>query len=145
MIQYLDEVAGINWISGEGIKPMEPFFYQAMREIGFYGYDIEAFKNWTSYTENPTFEFTLPEGVSVIYEPRLMQQVDYFVRHEAEKMLFIYGEFDPWSAPAVELTYHTSSVKVVKPGGSHLTRIHNLPEDQKQFVMRQLKEWLAED
>ena len=145
MIQYLDEVAGIDWISDEGIKPMEPFFYQAMREIGFYGYNIEAFKNWTSYTENPTFEFTLPEGVSVIYEPQLMRQVDYFVRHEAEKMLFIYGGFDPWSAPAVELTYHTSSVKVVKPGGSHLTRVHNLPEDQKQFVMRQLQEWLAED
>ena len=82
--------------------------------------------------------------MKVAYEPDLMQQVDFFVRHEAENMLFICGEYDPWSAPSVELTYHTNSIKVVKPKGSHRTRISNLPDDQKKSVIKQLEEWLKE-
>lgn len=142
IILHLDAVAGIDWISDKGIDDLFPFFYQALREIGFYGYDITPFKEWTSYDQNPVFTFTLPEGMSVTYEPGLMRKVDYFVRHEAENMLFIYGEFDPWSAPAVELTYHTNSVKIVKPEGSHRTRIYNLPDDQQKVVLEILEEWL---
>jgi len=144
IIAHLDEVAGIDWISDRGINSMFPFFYQALREIGFYGYDITDFKEWTTFTKNPDFTFTLPDGMTVEYEPELMRRVDYFVRHEAENMLFIYGEYDPWSAPAVELTYHTNSIKIVKPKGDHRTRINNLPEKQKETVIKQLKKWLDE-
>jgi hypothetical protein len=144
IITHLDKVAGIKWVSNEGIKELQPFFYQAMREIGFYGYNIEPFKAWTVYEENPTFEFTLPEGVSVEFEPQLMQEVDCFLRHEADNMIFIYGEYDPWSAPAVELTQHTNSIKVVKPGGNHRTRINNLSKEQQNLVMETLQIWLLE-
>ena len=65
IIKHLDQVSGLKWVSNEGIEEMQPFFYQAMREIGFYGYDIEPFKTWTMYQQNPTFEFTLPEGIAV--------------------------------------------------------------------------------
>jgi len=142
IIKHLDQVAGLKWISNEGIEDMQPFFYQAMREIGFYGYDIEPFKKWTTFKQNPTFEFTLPEGVAVDFDPLLMQQVDYFIRHEADNMLFIYGEHDPWSAPAVDLTYHTNSIKVVKPQGNHRTRINNLPAEQQKLVIETLQNWL---
>ncbi len=144
IIRHLDQVAGIDWISNEGIQRLQPFFYQAMREIGFYGYDITPFSSWTSFETNPTFAFSLPDGVEVTYEPQLMQDVDHFIRHKAEKMLFIYGEYDPWSAPAVDLTYHTSSVKIVKPGGSHRTRINNLPPELRDQVMNTLQEWLSQ-
>ncbi len=143
-IDHLHAVTGIEWVANEGVINLQPFFYQAMREIGFYGYDISPFREWTSYKENPIFEFTLPEGVTVEYEPELMQKVDYFVRHEAENMLFIYGEYDPWSSTAVDLTYHTNSVKIVKPGGSHTTRINNLPPVQKAVVIKILEEWLGD-
>lgn len=144
MIKHLDQVAGLRWISNEGISELQPFFYQAMREIGFYGYEIEPFEEWVSFTENPTFEFTLPEGVNVEYEPKLMQDVDQFIRHNAENMLFIYGEYDPWSATTVDLTLNTNSIKIVKPAGSHRTRINNLPADQKKLVINTLKTWLKD-
>jgi hypothetical protein len=142
IIKHLDQVSGLKWISNEGIEEMQPFFYQAMREIGFYGYDIEPFKTWTTFKQNPTFEFTLPKGLIVEFDPRLMQQVDYFIRHEADNMLFIYGEYDPWTAPAVDLTFHTNSIKIVKPKGNHRTRINNLPAEQQKLVVETLQFWL---
>lgn len=142
MISHLNHIAGIKWISNEGIQELQPFFYQAMREIGFYGYDIEPFKPWTSYQENPTFEFSLPIGISVDYDPQPMQEIDCFIRHKAQNMLFIYGEYDPWSATSVDMTYSTNSIKIVKPGGSHRTRISNLNDDQKKIINDTLNNWL---
>lgn len=142
MIAHLDKIAGIDWISNEGIDRLFPFFYQAMTEVGFYGYDISPFSEYVSFTENPTFNFTIPDSILYSYNPEPMQNVDCFLRHEADKMIFIYGESDPWSATAVDITYNNDVIKVEKPGGSHLTRISNLPESQKQLVINTLKSWL---
>lgn len=142
MFNHLDKVVGIDWISDQGISKIFAFYYQAMTEIGFYGYDIDPFKEYTSFTSNPTFSFTIPENIEVIYNPIPMWQVDNFIRHEANNMIFIYGETDPWSSTSVDLTYNTNVIKIVKPGGSHTTRINNLPEDQKKLVIETLKNWL---
>jgi hypothetical protein len=145
MVKHLDEVAGIDWVSEIGVKRFEPFYYQTLTEIGFYGYDIEPFKDYVSFTRDPDFLFTAPEGVTVIYDPGPMEKIDAFIRHEAENMIFIYGEDDPWTSTAVDLTYKTNSIKIVKPGGSHLTRINNLPEKQKKLVIDTLNSWLGKN
>lgn len=145
MVKHLDKITGIDWISEQGISKIFAFYYQALTEIGFYGYDIEPFKEYTSFSSNPTFEFTLPENMEVTYNPEPMQNVDAFIRHEAKNMIFIYGESDPWSSTSVDLTYNTNLIKIVKPGGSHTTRINNLPEVQKKLVIDTLKDWLQSE
>jgi hypothetical protein len=142
MIDYLDKVAGLTWISDKGIEKMQPFFYQAMRELGMYGYNIEPFKEWITYNQNPNFEFTAPKGVDIFYNPEIMRRVDYFIRHEAHNMIFIYGGADPWSMAAAQPTYHTNSFRIMKPGGSHRTRISNLPDYQRKQVLDSLNSWL---
>ncbi len=142
MVEHLNDVVGIDWISDQGISKIFAFYYQALHEIGFYGYDIEPFKEYTSFKSNPTFSFTIPENIDVIYNPVPMQQVDNYIRHEAENMIFIYGETDPWSSTSVDLTYNTNSIKIVKPGGNHSTRINDLPEEQKKLLIKTLKNWL---
>lgn len=144
MVKYLDDVASIDWISLEGVQKLQPFYYQAMHEIGMYGYDIEPFEGLTTYDSNPTFDFTFPNGLDVVYEPEIMERVDFFIRHKAENMIFIYGEYDPWSATAVDLAYHTNSIKIVKEGGSHRTRISNLPEEQKNQILDSINSWLIQ-
>lgn len=143
MIQHLNKVAGIDWISNQGIKRLQPFFYQALSEIGFYGYDISPFKGVVSFDKNPVFDFTAPEGMKVNYNPVPMQNIDQFIRHDATNMIFIYGENDPWSSTSVDLTYSNNLIKIIKPGGSHLTRLKNLPEKDYNYVMQTLNEWLA--
>jgi hypothetical protein len=57
-------------------------------------------------------------------------------------ILFIYGEYDPWSATGFEVQDKNNLLKIVKPGGSHSTRINNLPADQRKQVKEKLEEWL---
>lgn len=142
MIEHLDKVADLSWVSDQGIEKYEPFFYEAMHEMGMYGYDIKPFKAWTVFKKNPDFRFTLPKGAEVEFNPALMEKVDCFIRHKAVNMMFIVGGADPWGATSADVTYQTNSVKFVKPGGSHRTRINNLPTEQKKEAIRILKKWI---
>ncbi len=142
LIKHLDKVAGIDWISKEGIHKLQPFFFQAMHEIGMYGYDIEPFKGLTSFTENPVFDFSFPEGIDVKYDGEIMQRIDFYLRHKAENMIFIYGGNDPWFSTAVEPAYHTNSFRVIKKGGNHRTRISNLDSLQRRMVLDSLIAWI---
>jgi len=142
MLDYLNKIAGINWISDQGIANQQPFFYQAMRQFGMYGYDIAPFREWVSFDTNPTFEFTFPKGLDVKYSPETHRKVDCFVRHKAQNMIFIVGGNDPWGAPSVDLPLETNSLKIVKQGGSHQTRILNLPQAQKERVLSTIRVWM---
>ena len=142
MVDYLNNIAGINWISDQGITSQQPFFYQAMCQFGMYGYDITSFKEWVSFDKNPTFEFTFPPGVEVEYSPETHHKVDCFIRHKATNMIFIVGGNDPWGAPSVDLPNETNSLKIVKEGGSHRTRIMNLPKADRDLVIYTIREWM---
>ena len=61
------------------------------------------------------------------------------------KMIFIYGQNDPWTAAGVTWLKNKKNIHVfVEPGGSHLARIGTMSEDQKQKVMSLLRGWLEE-
>jgi len=139
---HLLNVSPLDYFADQGLSRMRPFFYQAMTEIGYYGYDLEPYGDLISATEDNTFMFTMPDSVKVGYNYGKMKQVNNWLQSEAEKMLFIYGEYDPWSATAVEVSSNPSVQKIVKPRGSHRTRIKNLPEKQKDKVYRLLEKWL---
>ncbi|MBN1339797.1 MAG: hypothetical protein JXA03_10770 [Bacteroidales bacterium] len=57
-------------------------------------------------------------------------------------LIFIYGECDPWSATAVDLTYNTNSIKFINPGGNHSTWISSLPEDMRKELVDTIMDWL---
>ena len=74
---------------------------------------------YVDYDHDITFSFTAPKGVECVYDPIPMTKVDNFLRHEARNMMFIYGETDPWSAPAVQISGANNVVNVIKKGGAH--------------------------
>ena len=142
MIKHLDEIASIDWVSEEGVSRLLPFFYQALTEIGFYGYDTTNFHGLITTLKKPDFHFTCPENAYCTYNPDLMKKVDAFIRHEAQNMLFIYGETDPWSSTAVDLTGRKNMIKMVKKGGSHRTRIRSFYGEEKEKIYKSLEKWM---
>ncbi len=144
MVRYWDKVTDFSWVSDQGIKKFEPFFYEAMKQMGMYGYNIAPFKQWTVFKHNPNFNFTLPKGTKPGFDPSVMDSIDCFIRHRAHNMMFLVGGSDPWGSTSVNLTYQNNLVKFIKPGGSHRTRINNLPPEMKKKAIEILKKWMGE-
>jgi hypothetical protein len=143
LFNHLLKVSNPSYFAIEEMEGIKSFFVQAARELGYYGYDTKPFKKYLSIknAEGYLTRIFLPAGLKIKYNKTTAKQVKKFMKNTDEEMLFIYGEWDPWSATAFEV-YSPNQVKVVKPGGSHSTRIGNLPPEQRKIVKEKLEEWL---
>lgn len=142
VIDHMNRVAGFDYFSDQFIVEYRPFFYQAMTEMGYYGYDLDTFGKYLKHVDNPIFTFTIPDNVSYSFNEKLSRDVEKYLSQEAENYIFIYGENDTWSATAVSTTGSTNSRIFIKKGGSHRTRINNMPEKQKEAVYATLESFL---
>jgi len=143
LFNHLLKVSNPSYFAIEEMEGIKSFFVQAARELGYYGYDTKPFKKYLSIrnAEGYLSRIFLPAGLKIKYNKTKSKQVKKFMKNTDEKMLFIYGEWDPWSATAFEV-YNPNQVKVVKPGGSHSTRINNLPPELQKLVKEKLEECL---
>jgi hypothetical protein len=142
IIEHMNRVAGFDYFSDQFIVEYRPFFYQALTEMGYYGYDLDAFGKYLQHVDNPIFTFTLPENVDTPFNDELSIHLQQYINEEAENFIFIYGEYDTWSATAVTSVGDTNSKIFFKEGGSHRTRISNMPEEQKEEVFSTLGAFL---
>jgi len=139
-------ISDISYFSDQGITRFEPFFYQALTEIGYYGYRFDLFGDqliYVSDSDAPDFKFSAPERVELVYDYELMRKVDEYIR-DADNFIFIYGMQDTWSATGVQLSGNSNSLKIMKKDGDHRTRINNLPDEQRELVLTTLQKWVNE-
>ena len=142
VITHMNKVAGFDYFADVFVKEYRPFYYQAYTEMGYYGYDLSEFRPYLKHVTEPGFEFSLPKGEEIVFENDLLLDVDHYLKTQAENFIFIYGEYDTWSATAVELGENASSAVFVKEKGSHRTRIRNMPFEQQEKIKSLLKEYL---
>ena len=125
------------------------FNVQAARELGYYGYDIKPFKKYLSIKSAKGYlnRIMLPKELvdKVEFRPELYNKVSKFLKENDPKMIYIYGEVDPWSATRIPDFEGKKNLQIyIQPGGSHRARISNMPDDMKEKIMNQIEEWLAE-
>lgn len=145
MLNYLLMVSGPDYFAHGDAN--SPFFVQAAKELGYYGYDTKPFKGKLSIKSAKGYlhQLFLPEGVKVKFSKKLYRKVNKFYRTTKDsKILAIYGEYDPWSAVRVPDSDRENVKVFIDPEGSHRARIGTLPEEMKEEVMETLKSWLAE-
>ena len=127
-------------------SPNASFFVQAARELGYYGYDIQPFKQYLSIqsSEGYLHRLMLPEELKDMpFDKTLSKKITKFLKKQDPKMIFIYGQNDPWTAAGVTWLKNKKNIHVfIQPNGSHLARINTLPEAEKAEVMELINEWL---
>ncbi|MDF2437958.1 MAG: ptp [Bacteroidota bacterium] len=138
MMKFLSSVITPSFYSVKTLKRLEPSFYMSYHELGFYEYDIKKFKNHLKQKNYSNKRFA-PSGINIPFDKTYLRKLSEFLKSPtAEKVLFIYGENDPWSA----MQSTGKSKKIIIKYGSHKSRIRNMSEQQKveleKFVKRNL-------
>jgi len=127
-------------------SPNASFFVQAARELGYYGYDVQPFKQYLfiQSSEGYLHRLMLPEELKDMpFDKTLSKKITKFLKKQDPKMIFIYGQNDPWTAAGVTWLKNKKNIHVfIQPNGSHLARISTLPEKEKKEVMELIKQWL---
>jgi len=125
------------------------FFVQAARELGYYGYDDDNLKPYLKIksSKNYLHRMMLPAELDTIkFHRELYDYTVEYLKEKDPKMIYIYGENDPWSASGV-CTWLDFSKKrnmhlFIDPAGSHRARIATLPATMREECVSLLKKWL---
>lgn len=130
-------------------QPNISFFVQAARELGYYGYDTKPFQDLLTIPSSQGYlnRIMLPKELvnQVEFRPELYDKVYNFLKNNDPKMIFIYGEIDPWSATRVPTFEGKKNEQIyIQPRGSHRARISNMPEGIRTRILDQINAWLAE-
>lgn len=136
--------------------PTTPFFVQAAKELGYYGYDIRPFKRLLTIKSSKNYmdSLLLPKQ-EFKFEKYLYKDINRFLDTTSSKMLFVYGEFDPWSSVMPKAPVKNEKLKekgrgrntmylFVEPRGSHRARIKSLPPGMREEAVSIIKKWLEE-
>lgn len=128
--------------------PTTPFFVQAARELGYYGYDTKPFRRYLSIDGSKDYlrRIFLPDELrSTPFDRTLYRRMRRYLRRQDPRMVMIYGGDDPWTASgaAWAVTPRKRNMKVfVQPRGSHRTRIATLPDAMRDEAVATIRGWL---
>ena len=126
-----------------------PAMVQNARELGFCSYDIEPFADYLTIQSTKGFlnRLLLPEGAEVVpFDISLHNKIHDYLTKEDPRMIFIYGEYDPWSGVAVDVSINMKNkqniIVAYEPKGSHFARIESLPQEMQSHVISTIRKWL---
>lgn len=144
--KHLIKVVGYGFFEEKAVDDLQPYFWAALTQQGIYGYETAPFKNYLKTDAIYKFDWAFPDGISKDYDLNAMQGIKSYLDVSAEKILFIYGEYDAWSSTAVELTDKSKNrelYKFIKPKGDHRTRINSFSLDKQQSIYDIIDGWIA--
>lgn len=125
------------------------FFVQAAKELGYYGYDIEPFKPYIGLKTSKDYlrRLMIPEELrNVKFDKTLYRHTRRFLKKNDPKMVFIYGENDPWTASGVcewlDFGKKKNMHVFIDPTGSHKARINTLTPAQRDEAIELIKKWM---
>lgn len=145
---HLIDICDPDYFSAVGIAPIQSFFIQAAKEMGYYGYDVKPLKPYLKIKDAEGYlpKLFLPENTNFKFNKKTSVFIEKAINTDGKHVLMIYGEYDPWSASSLRLKSEKSkATKVVIPMASHRVRINNMPLTDRAKVYMILETWMNED
>lgn len=146
LFDFIDQIAGWSFYSDEGTAPYLPYFFQASQQLNWP--DVASGTPWLKgllrYREAGSAPAAVPDEIEPRHEPAAMLDVDLWLRKSGQRMLFVYGENDPWSAEKFEPGAGTrDSHWFTVPNGNHGASIGALPTALRVEATSILQRWMG--
>ncbi|KUL24097.1 aminopeptidase [Actinoplanes awajinensis subsp. mycoplanecinus] len=137
---WIDTVAGWSFYTDQALEYYWPYYYQAASQLGWPSLRFEHLRGLRNYPGLYTANSSLPPELRRAHNPLPMIDVDLWVRTAAERMLFIYGENDPWGAERFTPSKRDSALYVA-PGANHGANIAKLSPSNAATATATLRRW----
>ncbi|MFF2845649.1 S28 family serine protease [Streptomyces sp. NPDC058001] len=138
---YVDAISGWSFYTDQGLDPYTPYYYQAGTQMGSPNIQLPHLKGLTKYGYQPPRNF-VPRSIPMKFQPSVMRDVDTWVKHHATRMLYVYGQNDPWGAERFRLGKGAKDSYVyTAPGANHGANVAGLVADEKAKATERILAW----
>jgi hypothetical protein len=146
LADFFQKINGVNSYDDEAMKAFQPYYYQVAAELGGPGYRLSHLDGLLRYP--PTVDHLLPKGVRTEFTPATMRDMQSWVATQARRLMFVYGEYDPWSAGAFQAINQSAgnqNLWYLQPKGNHSSQFSSLPEPDRAEALKTLGQWLGKE
>ncbi|WP_395104078.1 S28 family serine protease [Actinomadura sp. SCN-SB] len=140
----LDAISGLSFYTDQGLSPYIPYYYQAGTQLGWPTPQFTWLRPLLRYESSYQPRTYVPMNIPMRFDGgRAMRDIDRWVRNHGSRLMFIYGENDPWGSERFRLGKgSTDSAVYTAPGMNHSARlITRLPADQQAKAIADLNRW----
>lgn len=140
---WFERVESLNTYSDQNLERYVPYYFQAAYQLGAPESYEDYLRDLLRYPGANVSRTFVPKSVHIPrFDHLAMPDVDFWLRTQGKRMLFVYGENDPWSAEPFELGFGTKdSYSYTVPGGNHGSRIALLPDAQAAEATNTVRRW----
>ncbi|MET8182927.1 aminopeptidase [Streptomyces sp. NPDC005336] len=142
LYRFIDDISGFSAYTDQGLATYTPYYYQAGTELGSPDFRTPHLKGLLRYPGIYTPRSYVPRDIPMRFRPAAMRDVDSWVRHDARRMLFVYGQNDPWGAERFRLGNGAKDSYVFTvAGGNHGSNIGQLAAAEKAKATAEVQKW----
>ncbi|WP_394836114.1 hypothetical protein LVJ94_04315 [Pendulispora rubella] len=139
---FLDRVGMIGAYGDASLDQVAAYYYQGATELGGPECDTAHLGPLLTPGFRCDYAELAPLGVHLRFRYSSMPAVAAWVHFAAERMLFVYGEEDPWSSGAFTVREKNDSYRYVVPQGTHGAHIGLLPPEQAREAYTHIFQWM---
>jgi hypothetical protein len=126
-------------MSDDQIAFYEPYYYQAYAELGYPSTEDPHLEGLLQFGPDDYLGTDPPEIPE--YDPTEVESAADWVRDEADELIFLYGEYDPWTAGAFDLGSNQGATRFTVPAGTHQSGLLDLPAVERVAALALLEGW----
>jgi hypothetical protein len=125
------------------VRSFETYYYQAAVELGQYGPLEQHLEGLIEHPGTYTMDNYAPPVPSRMFNPATMIDIGEWVKTQAEHIIFVYGQNDPWTAGAYEFDPVRDIHAFVVPDGNHGASLtaRSLPPESLDLAFQVLESW----
>jgi hypothetical protein len=140
---FLDSISPVHECADSELANMEAYYYQSYTELGYPDYRVPYLEPYRKYTD-AEYRGELPvtePATEPTYDPTAMFGILDFVDRSGDRLLFVYGEWDPWIKGRVVLGQAADSQSYIVPEGTHAAEIRQLKSGECDTAAAMLERW----
>ncbi len=140
-----DLVGGVGVVTDQALAGYQAYSYQAFTQLGRPALPLA---HLAGLVDNDYVDLETgmgPEGVPLPFDPTFLPAVHDWVATQANDIIFVYGDLDPWSAGRIDASENPGVTTYHAPMGIHGTKIASLSADDEQAIEAEIAAWTGAD
>jgi hypothetical protein len=140
LYEYIDATVGFGSFADQNLGQMTPYYFHAMTELGSPQPQFAHLRGYLKYPDSGSVYSNVPKELHRPHNAGPMLDMDRWVRTSSQRILFIYGQNDPWSAERFTPSRYDSH-SYTAPGLHHGAKIANLAEGDRIAATDIVRRW----
>lgn len=142
LYDYVDKISfgSFGFYTDQGLTPYVPYYYQSITQLGWPQPQFSHIRAYLRYPDTRQNSSSVPPDLRHEHQPWPMIDIDRWVRLASSRLLFVYGENDPWGAEPFTPS-DNDSYRFVAPGTNHRANIAALTPADRDTANAALRRW----